>query len=158
MPRFPGQIDIIAVGKIRARHWLAAQEEYLGRLERYVTVRLVELKDVVGSIPEGIALQREGAQLLQAARPAHRRIALTLEGEQRESLALAQWLGQQLEQHGHIALLIGGPLGFAPEVLAGCEEQLALSRLTLPHELARIVLLEQLYRAMTLLSGEKYHK
>lgn len=158
MTHFPGQIDVIAVGRIRARHWSAAQEDYLGRLQRYVAVRLVELKDVVGSVPDAAALQREGTQLLQAARPAHRRIALTPEGESLDSLALARWLGQQLEQHGHIALLIGGPLGFAPEVLAGCEEQLALSRMTFPHELARVMLLEQLYRAMTLLSGEKYHK
>ncbi len=158
MVHFPGQIDIVAVGKIRARHWQTAQEEYLGRLERYVAVRLVELKDVVGSVPDAVALQREGGILLDAARAARRRIALTPAGEQRDSLALAQWLGQQLEQYGHLAWLIGGPLGFAPEVLAGCEERLALSRLTFPHELARIVLLEQLYRAMTVLSREKYHK
>ncbi len=158
MPRFPGQIDILAVGKIRVPHWQAAQEEYLGRLERYVTVRLVELRDMVGSVPDAVALQREGASLLEAARSAHLRIALTPTGEQRDSPALARWLGQQLELRGHIALLIGGPLGLPLEVLAGCEEQLALSRLTLPHELARVVLLEQLYRSMTLLSGEKYHK
>lgn len=158
MPRFPGQIDIIAVGKLRARHWLAAQADYLGRLERYVNVRLVELKDAVGSVPDPVALQREGTALLQAARAARRSVALTPEGTQYDSPALAHWLGEQLAQHGHMALLIGGPLGLAPEVLAGCQEQLALSRLTLPHELARVVLLEQLYRAMTLLSGEKYHK
>ena len=99
-----------------------------------------------------------GSVLLEAARSAHLRIALTPTGEQRDSPTLARWLGQQLELRGHIALLIGGPLGLPPEVLAGCEEQLALSRLTLPHELARVVLLEQLYRSMTLLSGEKYHK
>lgn len=158
MARFPGQIDVIAVGKIRTRHWLAAQDEYLGRLERYVTVRLVELKDSVGSVPDVVALQREGVLLLEASRMAPRKVALTPVGEQRDSLALAQWLRQQLEQVRHIALLIGGPLGFAPEVLTACHEQLALSRLTLPHELARVVLLEQLYRVMTLLNGEKYHK
>ena len=95
MPRFPGQIDILAVGKIRVPHWQAAQAEYLGRLERYVTVRLVELRDLVGSAPDAVALQREGELLLEAARSARLRIALTPTGEQRDSPALARWLGQR---------------------------------------------------------------
>ena len=104
------------------------------------------------------ATARANSSTLSASRAASRRVALTPLGEQRDSLELAQWLRQHLEQYGHMALLIGGPLGFAPEVLTACHEQLALSRLTLPHELARVVLLEQLYRVMTLLNGEKYHK
>ena len=68
------------------------------------------------------------------------------------------WLQNQLEQYGQLAFLIGGPVGFDPATIAAAHERLALSRLTLPHELARVVLLEQLYRAFTIVHGEPYHK
>ena len=83
---------------------------------------------------------------------------LSLDGRELSSEKLALYLSGQIEDHGHLAFLMGGPLGFAPEVETAAEDRLALSRLTFPHELARIVLLEQLYRAFTILRGEPYHK
>ena len=71
---------------------------------------------------------------------------------------LAEWLQGQLEQYGTLAFLIGGPVGFDAVTVAAAQERLALSRLTFPHELARVVLLEQLYRGFTILRGEPYHK
>ena len=87
-----------------------------------------------------------------------RLIALTPTGKLRSSPKLASWLQKRVEVYGRLALLIGGPLGFSDEVLAACDEQISLSPLTFPHELARILLLEQLYRACTILAGEQYHK
>jgi 23S rRNA (pseudouridine1915-N3)-methyltransferase len=83
---------------------------------------------------------------------------MTATGRQHSSAELAAWLQTQLEQVGTLAFLIGGPVGFDPATIAAAHEQLALSRLTLPHELARVVLLEQLYRAFTIIHGEPYHK
>lgn len=159
MVRLSGKITIVAVGKLRSDHWRAAQQDYLKRLRRYTHVALVEVKDAVGhGLPDDVAIQREGAALLAAVKDAHRTIALHADGKLVDSLQFAAFLRKRIEVYGSVAFLIGGPVGLAPEVLAACDEQLSLSALTFPHELARVMLLEQLYRAATILSGEKYHK
>ncbi|MBN1877104.1 MAG: 23S rRNA (pseudouridine(1915)-N(3))-methyltransferase RlmH [Anaerolineae bacterium] len=160
MSRLSGRLTLIAVGKLRQKAWLAAQAEYMKRLQRYYAgFDLVEVKDFVGrGAPDAVAMQREGDLLLKAAAPAGRRIALDVTGTQLDSPALAAFVQKRVETYGSLAFLIGGPVGLAPDVLTRCEDSLSLSPLTFPHELARILLLEQLYRAATLLSGEKYHK
>lgn len=158
MPRSIGHITIAAVGKLRERHWLAAQAEYARRLGHYTDLKLIEVKDAVGkSLPDNVAVAREGEQLLAAARGA-RLILMSADGRAMSSPELAIYLQSQLEAFGDMAFLIGGPLGFDPTVTAAAHDRLALSRLTFPHELARVVLLEQLYRAFTILNGEPYHK
>lgn len=159
MTRLSGKITIVAVGKLHSAHWRTAQQDYVARLRRYTHVEVIEVKDVVGrSIPDAIAMQREGEALLAAAKDARRIVALDATGKPLDSPQLADFLRQQIEVYGSIAFLIGGPVGLSPEVLAACDDQLSLSSLTFPHELARVILLEQLYRAATILSGEKYHK
>ena len=159
MFRLSGSISIVAVGKIRKSHWEAAQADYAKRLQRYTQFKLVEVKDAVGKgLPDAAAMQKEGERLLKAAKDAHRLIALTPVGVQLTSEALAEYLERQVRVYGRLAFLIGGPLGFSDDVLVQCHEQLALSTLTFPHELARIILLEQLYRACTILNKEPYHK
>lgn len=159
MVRLTGKITLVAVGKLHGVYWRAAQQEYLVRLRRYTDVTLIEVKDVVGQgTPDGVAMQREGEALLAAARNARRVIALTATGRQMDSPQLAEFLRKQIEVYGSLAFLIGGPVGLSPDVLAACDETLSLSLLTFPHELARVVLLEQLYRAATIIGGEKYHK
>jgi 23S rRNA (pseudouridine1915-N3)-methyltransferase len=159
MARLSGKITIVAVGKLQSTHWRTAQQDYLKRLRRYTDVDVIEVKDVVGrSVPDVVAMQREGETLLAAAKDAHRTIALNATGKQLDSPQLADFLRKQIEVYGSVAFLIGGPVGLSPEVLAACDDALSLSSLTFPHELARVILLEQLYRAATILSGEKYHK
>jgi 23S rRNA (pseudouridine1915-N3)-methyltransferase len=159
MPRSIGHITVAAVGKLRERHWQAAQGEYVQRLGRYTDFRLLEVKDTAGkSLPDAVALAREGEQLLAAIPRGARTILMTVDGREMSSPELAAYLQNQLETHGELAFLIGGPLGFDPAVAAAAHDRLALSRLTFPHELARVVLLEQLYRAFTILHGEPYHK
>jgi 23S rRNA (pseudouridine1915-N3)-methyltransferase len=159
MSRLNGRLTIAAVGKIKNRAWLAAQNDYVKRLGRYTSLELVEVKDVVGrSIPDAVAMAREGEQLLQVVADSHRLIALTPMGKLRSSPNLARWLQKRVVDYGRIAFLIGGPLGFSDEVFTACHEQISLSPLTFTHELARILLLEQLYRSCTILAGEQYHK
>ncbi|MCA9961454.1 MAG: 23S rRNA (pseudouridine(1915)-N(3))-methyltransferase RlmH [Anaerolineales bacterium] len=159
MPLFPGHIQVTAVGKLSAKHWLAAQDDYAKRLRRYVDLQLVEVKDVVGrGQPDMVAMQKEGEQLLKAAAGVNRLVLLSPDGAVMSSPALAQWLQKQLEIYGRIAFLIGGPVGFSEEVIAASHDQIALSPLTFTHELARVILLEQLYRAFTIRNNEKYHK
>lgn len=159
MPRAIGRITLVAVGKLRGAHWQAAQDEYRRRLERYTRFELVEVKDMVGrGLPDAVAVQREGEQLLAAAAPAGRIILLDVAGREMSSPELADYVGAQIERYDHAAFLIGGPLGFSEATTAAAHDRIALSRLTLPHELARVVWLEQLYRALTILNGEPYHK
>jgi len=159
MLRATGHLTVTAVGRLRERHWQAAQEEYVRRLGRYTDFRLVEVRDAVGkALPDAAAAAREGEQLLAATPRGARIVLLAADGRLMDSPELAAWLRAHLEQHGTLAFLIGGPVGFDPTTAAAAHERLSLSRLTFPHELARVLLLEQLYRAFTILRGEPYHK
>jgi len=159
MPRATGHLSVIAVGKLRERHWLAAQTEYARRLAHYTDFNLVEVKDAVGkSLPDTVAMAREGEQLLAVVPRGARVVLLDPGGKSMSSPDLAAWLQAQLEAHGHPVFLIGGPLGFDPVVTAAAHDRLSLSPLTFTHEIARVLLLEQLYRAFTILHGEPYHK
>ena len=154
-----GTIDLIAVGKMKTKHWLQAQQDYEKRLRHYTTFQLKEVKDAVGrGSPDAVAMQKEGELLLKGAEQANRIILLSPEGQQMTSPGLAKWLRRGVEDNGRLAFLIGGPLGFSDEVITASHEQIALSPLTFTHEMARIIFMEQLYRAFTIMNGEKYHK
>lgn len=159
MIHLPGTITVAAVGKMRTTHWLTAQEDYRQRIERYTSIELIEVRDVVGgNLPDEVAVAREGEALLAAINDVPWTIALDARGKQTSSPGLARYLRQHIEIHRDVAFVIGGPVGLSQAVLTACKERLSLSRMTLPHELARVILLEQIYRAMTILSGEQYHK
>lgn len=147
------------MGKLKAAHWEAAQADYADRIQRYISFRITEVKDAVGrGRPDAVAIEKEGEALLAAAADSRRLIALTPDGQQTHSPGLARFLRGQIEHHGRIAFFIGGSLGLSTAVLDASHFHLALSPLTFPHELARVILLEQLYRAFTILSNEPYHK
>lgn len=153
------KIILAAVGKLRRDEWSFIQQDYLQRLQRYTDFGLVEVKDAVGrGYPDAVAMRREGEALLDASASARQRILLTEKGKEMSSKRLAAFLRKQMETYDQIAFLLGGPLGFSDEVVEAADNTLSLSRLTFPHEMARIVFLEQLYRAFTILSGHNYHK
>lgn len=159
MTRFPGTITIAAVGRLRTPHWQSAQNDYLVRLRRYVQVDLVEVRDAVGgSLSDEVAMAHEGAALMEVVEAKPWVVALDPAGRQADSVRFAHYLRKQIEIYRHTAFVIGGPMGLAPDLIARANERFSLSLLTLPHELARVVLLEQIYRAMTILSDEPYHK
>lgn len=142
------KITIIAVGKVRDPHLQAGIADYLGRIRHDLRCEEVVVRD---SDPE-----REGkkiAALLQKrAGPV---FALGQEGRQYASAAFAAML-HSIE--GEAAFVIGGPEGLSPEVKLRCREVISLSAMTLPHELARLVLAEQMYRAVTIWHNRKYHR
>jgi 23S rRNA (pseudouridine1915-N3)-methyltransferase len=159
MPRLGGHITVVAVGKIRKRHWKIAQEDYILRIKRYTDFALIEIKDSVGrGKSDDVAKQKEGELLLKAAQSSVRKIALTEAGRPMSSPRLAQYLQRQVRLYGRVTFLIGGPVGFSDDVLVECDEQLSLSPMTFPHEMARVILLEQIYRACTIINNEQYHK
>jgi len=158
------QIKLCCVGKLKESYFEAACEEFSKRLSRYCNISIREVADE--SVPETLspagraqALEKEGKRLLATMDERDRVIALALGPGSPTSEQFAGRLAQLEEGgHNHLAFVIGGSLGLAPAVLARSHETLSLSSLTLPHRIARLVLLEQLYRAQKIRRREPYHK
>jgi 23S rRNA (pseudouridine1915-N3)-methyltransferase len=145
------------VGKLRPAY-RAAADEYLRRLGRHHKVREVEVREA-SRAPTVLAQQREEGERLRARLPAGGRlVALAREGAGWSSEELARRLGSWMREARPVALAIGGSHGLDSALLASAADRWSLGPLTLPHELARVVVAEQLYRASTILRGEPYHK
>jgi 23S rRNA (pseudouridine1915-N3)-methyltransferase len=151
-------VRVVAVGKVKEPHWRAACDEYLKRLRPYATVEVVEVPDRdLGSDPVR-AVASEGADLLRALPDGSYVVALDLGGRERTSEDFSESLAAlMLAGRSDVSFVIGGSAGLAPEVRARADESLALSKMTLPHQLARVVLLEQVYRAFRIMRNEPYH-
>jgi 23S rRNA (pseudouridine1915-N3)-methyltransferase len=154
------KLALVAVG--RAKGALADPiQEYEMRVRRYFSFEAVEVKETAatrGKTP-GQVMEGEGERLLSRVPDGFELVALHREGDSWSSERLATYLAQlQLGAQPGLAFVIGGALGLAPAVLDRADRLLSLSSMTLPHELARLVLTEQLYRAGTILRGEPYHK
>ena len=152
------RLRILCVGRDRSGLYAPAVAEYAGRLSRLVRFELAEVPEAKRLAGTPRAREEEGAALLSRLGPRERAVALDERGDELTSRELAERLRRWLERAQDLTLLVGGSDGLAPGVLDRAEETLALSRMTLPHRLARLVLVEQLYRAMTILRGEPYHK
>jgi 23S rRNA (pseudouridine1915-N3)-methyltransferase len=150
------RVEILAVGALH-RDFEPAARHYLDLLGPLVAVRVREVKEVpLRGRSEGEVLREEGRRLLAAWPRVPVVAALAVDGRGLATEAFAAWLQRGFERGG-VGLVLGGSLGLAVEVLARADEQLSLSALTLPHQLARVVLLEQVFRAGKILRGEPYH-
>lgn len=151
------EITFLAVGKLRPAY-RAACDEYRRRLRRYVEVREAEVREAgrAGSVG---AERREEARRLGAELPDRaQRIMLAREGAAWSSAQLAGQLERWRLAARPVVFVLGGSQGLDPELLRSADAQWSLGPLTLPHELARVVVYEQIYRAFTILRGEPYHK
>jgi 23S rRNA (pseudouridine1915-N3)-methyltransferase len=151
---------IVAVG-VRMPGWVtAAFDDYRARLPRDARIELVEVKPEkrAGGMPVERALERESVRIEAALPPGCLRLALDEHGRSFDSLAFARQLARWRGSGHDLAFLIGGPDGLSTALKSSAVMLLSLSPLTLPHGLARVVLVEQLYRAHTLLIGHPYHR
>jgi len=154
---------VLCVGKLKEKPYRQMADEYLKRLSRYGKFEEAEVPDLpeaAGSAALGEQVKaKEGEALLARIRPGDRVIALTIPGKTADSPSLAAHL-QELRNAGagRIVFVIGGSLGLGKNVLERADEELSMSPMTFPHQLARVMLLEQLYRAEKILAGERYHK
>lgn len=156
-------IRILAVGKLKEKFFEEGCREYEKRLSRYCALTVREVPDEKASerlspAEEEQVKEREGKRLLSLVDPKEHVIALTVTGKAYTSEALAERIGALRDRGKDVSFLIGGSLGLSPEAVRRADEELSLSQLTLPHRLARLVLLEQLYRSFKILHGETYHK
>ena len=155
---------IVAVGKLREKAFRTMADEYLKRLSRYGRYREVELPDLPEPVNSSPALEeqvkeREGAAILRTVHPGAYVIALTIGGRQWDSPGFARHLEElSLQGYSDVQFIIGGSLGLHASVTAVVREELSFSPMTFPHQLARVMLLEQLYRAARITAGERYHK
>ena len=154
-------ITVVCVGKLKERFWADACAEYLKRLRPYAKVQVLEIPDIDPARAGGEAQARakEGERILDALPENAHVIALAIDGKQRTSEQIS-WHIDELGVRGasDIVFIIGGSTGLAPAVLERAHEKLSFGAITLPHNLARVVLLEQLYRACKISRNEPYHK
>lgn len=155
------KFTIVAVGKLKERFWADACAEYLKRLQPYARTSVKEIADVDPGRAGGVSAARdkEGAAILAALPATTHVILLAIEGKQRSSENFSQRLDTlALNGTSDIAFVIGGSDGVSDAVRARANETLSFGPITLPHNLARVVVLEQLYRAQKISHGEPYHK
>ena len=158
-------IEIICVGKLKERYWQDAAAEYVKRLGRFGKVKITELPEerLAGSSPadEEAVKTAEGRAMISklSQGPQSFITALAVKGKRLSSEALADNI-KALATGGksRLVFVIGGSLGLSDEVLSACGAQLSFSDMTFPHQLMRVILLEQIYRAFKINAGETYHK
>lgn len=158
------RIQIIAVGKAKEPFYRDGVAEYARRLTGMAEFRVIEvaderLPDNAGSAERAQILAKEGARILSHIRLQDRCIVLDVGGKQMTSEAFARYLNDaMLEGNSSIACVIGGSLGIAPEVRSRADLLLSFGPMTFPHQMARLILAEQLYRAAMINAGRQYHR
>jgi 23S rRNA (pseudouridine1915-N3)-methyltransferase len=158
------KITIIAVGKIKEKYFTGAIEEYAKRLSRYCKLELVEVADekTPDGASEALELQikeKEGERILQKIPDNAFVAALAIEGKMLDSEELADQMERwNVGGISHMVFVIGGSLGLAPSVLKRADYKLSFSKMTFPHQLMRVILLEQIYRSFRIRNHEPYHK
>ncbi len=158
------KITLIVVGRLKEKYLEAAVTEYSKRLSRYCKLEICQVPDE--RAPEGASmameaqiLEKEGGRILEKIRPSSYVIALAIQGQMPDSVGLAKKLEKLgVDGTSHLTFIIGGSLGLSKAVLARADMLLSFSKLTFPHQLMRVILLEQLYRSFKIINHEPYHK
>ncbi|MDR4890461.1 23S rRNA (pseudouridine(1915)-N(3))-methyltransferase RlmH [Fredinandcohnia sp. QZ13] len=157
-------ITIVTIGKLKEKYLIQGINEYLKRLTAYAKVEIVELADE--KAPENLSetemeqvKQKEGERILAKLSDDTHVIALAIEGKMKSSEQLAADI-DNLATYGKskIAFVIGGSLGLSKDVIKRANDTLSFSKMTFPHQLMRLILVEQVYRAFRIIRGEPYHK
>ncbi|EOS33528.1 MAG: 23S rRNA (pseudouridine(1915)-N(3))-methyltransferase RlmH [Lachnospiraceae bacterium] len=157
-------ITLVTVGKIKEKYFRDAIAEYQKRLSKYCRLEIVEVADEktpdkASETEEAQIRQREAARILKAVRDNAYCIALTIDGKKRDSVNLATHIEQLgLSGKSNLVFVIGGSLGLHDSVVQRADETLSFSELTFPHQLMRVILLEQIYRCFRIINNEPYHK
>lgn len=158
------KINVIAIGKLKERYWEDAIREYSKRLSAYCTLEIIELKESpVGSNPseaeEAAAIREEGREILGRIKREDYVISLEIKGKVLDSEELA-WNLERLAISGRstVDFVIGGSMGLSEEVSQRADLRLSFSAMTFPHQMMRVILLEQIYRSFKIIRGETYHK
>ena len=158
------KITVLCVGKIKEKFFSQAVDEYLKRLSRYCKPEVIEVADEktpdeASPHEEDLIRKKEGERLLKSLKDDAYVIALAIDGKKTDSVGFAETKDKLgIGGTSHITFIIGGSLGLCPEVLSRADMKLSFSDMTFPHQLMRVILLEQIYRAYRITNREPYHK
>ena len=150
------QIRLVCVGNLKEKFWQSATEEYKKRLQKFCNLQIIELDEQNKYQDVSKILSEEGKSII--ANLGGYNILLDIEGKAYSSEDLANKIKQTLLTSSTITFIIGGSYGVSDEVKRSVQERISFGRITMPHNLARVVALEQIYRAFMINSGAKYHK
>lgn len=153
-------IKLISIGKTKDKVYVNLQQEYLKKLKHYGKVECIELPALKGSgkISQEEQKRAEGKVILSHVKPGSKLVLLDENGQHFSSPKFAKKIENwQISSTAEVNLIIGGPFGFSEEVYDRAHEKIALSSMTFTHQMVRLFILEQLYRAFTIIKGEKYH-
>ncbi|MBR2984739.1 MAG: 23S rRNA (pseudouridine(1915)-N(3))-methyltransferase RlmH [Clostridia bacterium] len=149
------KVNIVCIGKIKESFFREAYAEYAKRLSRFCSLELIELDEFRGDNVEKVK-EEECKKLQKALRG--RKIALDLRGEQLDSPSFAKILKESVNKGEEISFVIGGSNGLTREFVAGCDKSISFGKLTFPHQLFRVLLVEQIYRGFMINADSGYHK
>lgn len=158
------KITLICVGKLKENYFTQAVAEYSKRLSRYTKLEIIEVADE--KTPDGASeaeelriKNTEGEKILKQVKEGSYLLALAIEGKMYDSVEFAEQLEKlRINGNSHLTFVIGGSLGLSEEVLRRAQGLISFSKMTFPHQLMRVILLEQIYRAYRITAGEPYHK
>lgn len=149
-------IRIICIGKVKEKFYREALEEYKTRLSKYTKLEIIELPDYNYDIKKTI--KEESDNIIKILNKSDYNILLDVKGQEMDSVTLSQKIENTLISHSNINFIIGGSYGVSDELKEICNMRLSFSKLTFPHQLFRIILLEQIYRSFKIINHEEYHK
>ena len=150
---------LLLVGKTQNKHFVAAINDYVERLGHYMQFSPVVIPDLKNtkSLSEAQQKEREGELILKQLQPSDTVVLLDEHGKEMRSVEYASWLQRTANNARRLVFIIGGPYGFSPSVYQRANDKISLSRMTFSHQMVRLIFVEQLYRACTILRGEPYH-
>ncbi len=149
-------ITIITVGKIKEKYIKEGINDYLKRISKYTKVELIELEDE--SFDKTKTLKKESEKILKKLNSKSYIITLEIEGEELSSIELAKLIDKKTSLNSNITFIIGGSYGLDDEIKKLSNYKLSFSKLTFPHQLFRLLFLEQIYRSYKIINNEEYHK
>lgn len=152
--------ELLVVGKTTDKHFVASIEEYMKRVNRYIPFSIGVIPELKGTknLSEGEQKEREADLIRKALQPGDYVVLLDEHGKEFKSTEFAQWIQKRMvASPRRLVFIVGGPYGFAPSIHALGQEKISLSKMTFSHQMIRLLFVEQIYRAMTILNGEPYH-
>ena len=158
------KITLITVGKVKEKYFQNAIAEYSKRLSRYCKLDIIEVQDEktpdkASKVEENLIKEKEAERIRKYLKEGAYVFALAIEGKQLDSVELSNKISSLgIKGESHIIFIIGGSLGLSPSILQEVDEKLSFSKMTFPHQLMRVILLEQIYRSYRIMQNEPYHK
>ena len=151
--------ELILVGKTVNKHFIAGIKDYAERITHYMPFNITTIPELKNtkSLSEQQQKEREGELILKLIQPSDTVVLMDEHGLEFRSIEFAKWIDRKQATARRLVFVIGGPYGFAPKVYAAAQEKISLSRMTFSHQMVRLIFVEQLYRAYSILNGSPYH-